>query len=294
MPFTRVLPNPLTWLRAWPHVVGVAGVLPLALALALGCEYQVIRETPKGGNILTKLAREGKLNIEDGSSRGERERTTFRGFTIPLETYRGPDRLRKSHARIRTLKEEAGLADLWTLDLDGVLRLYHGRFAREDDPLAQVALKQVRAMQLDGKRPYKDATIQPLDPRSGSSTARDFDEFNLRRFSDQGYLTLQIAVYDEAYGSDFRKAAEQAANALREDDEQAFYYHGPHRSMVTVGLFTFDQHFIQKGKQRAYGPEIEQLQQKFPYNLVNGVTAILKNKDGQPIGEQESSVVRVP
>ena len=292
MALTCVLDNLLS--RIPRRSLACDGIAALVLVFAMGCEYQVIRETSKGGNILTKLAREGKLNVEDGSARGDRERSAFRGFTIPLETYRGPDRLRKSHARIRALKEKAGLADLWTLDLDGVLRLYHGRFPRENDPLAQVALEQVRSVQLDGKRPYKDAKVQPLDPRSGSSTARDFDEFNLRRFSDQGYLTLQIAVYDEAYGPDFRRAAEQAAKALRDDDTQAFHYHGPHRSMVTVGLFTFEQHFVQKGKQRAYGPEIEKLQREFPYNLVNGVTAILKNEDGQPIGEQESSVVRVP
>lgn len=292
MLFTNLHRNPPSHARTTSR--GLGAVVALLVALAAGCEYQVIRETPKGGNILTKLGREGKLNIEDGSGNNAKERPAYRGYTIPLETYRGPDRLRKSHARIRELKEQAGLADLWTIDHEGVLRLYHGRFARENDPLASVALKQVRSLRINGNRPYKDAQIQPLDPRTGEATARDFNELNLRRFSDQGYLTLQIAVYDEAYGADFRKAAEQAAKALRDDGEHAFYYHGPHRSMVTVGLFTFQEHFVQEGKQRAYGPEIEKLQQKFPYNLVNGITAIQKNKEGQVIGEQESSVVRVP
>lgn len=277
--------------RGWHARCATAALVILATT---GCEYKVIRETPKGGNILTKLAREGKLGVEDGSRENARERNAFRGYTIELETYRGPDRLRKAHARIRQLKEQAGLADLWTLDLDGVLRLYHGRFARENDPLARLALKQVRSLQINGDRPYDDAQIQPLDPRGGAASKRDYEDLNLRRFSDQGYLTLQVAVYDEAYGPEFRKAAEQAARALREDGDRAFYYHGPHRSMVTVGLFTFDRHFVQEGKQRAYGPEIEKLQQKYPYNLVNGITVIEKNKDGEVIGEQKSSVVRVP
>ena len=85
-----------------------------------------------------------------------------------------------------------------------------------------------------------------------------------------------------------------AAAALREDGDRAFYYHGPHRSMVTVGLFTFDDDFIQEGKQRAYGPGIEELREKYPYNLVNGITVIQRNKDGETIGEQQSLIVRVP
>lgn len=107
-----------------------------------------------------------------------------------------------------------------------------------------------------------------------------------------GMYTLQIGFYDQDYGPDFRQAAEQAVSALRLQGEEAYYYHGPHRSMVTLGLFT-DAHFVQRGPVSAYGPEIEAIQKKYPYNLANGRTLVQKI-DGQDIGQQESFLVRVP
>jgi hypothetical protein len=103
--------------------------------------------------------------------------------------------------------------------------------------------------------------------------------------------SLQIGFYDDAFGPDFRQAAEQAAAALHQQGEQAYYYHGPNRSLVTIGLFT-ENDFVQQGPQRAYGPQIKQLQQRFPYNLANGLTQIQKI-DGRTIGEQPSFIVRV-
>lgn len=275
--------------------VGLLALLTLLTLLSAGgCAYEVIRETPKGGNILSRLADEGKLRVEGDEADGQAQRRQRSlGYTVLLETYRGPDRMRKAHARIRELKEQAGLADLWSVDREGTLRLYHGRFPRRDDPLARVAIENVRRAEIDGQRPYRRAELTPLGA-DGAAAEVDYSDMNLRRFSDQGLLTLQVAVYNSDYGTDFRKAAEQAARALREDGDRAFYYHGPHRSMVTVGLFDFDTHFVQKGPQRAYGPEIVKLQKKYPYNLVNGVTVIEKTKSGEVIGEQSSSVVRVP
>ena len=263
------------------------------VGLGGGCEYETIRVTPKSGNILTKLADQGKLRVDGpgGDPRAERRGATY---AVGLDTFRGPDRFRKAHERMRALKEQAGLADLWTVDRDATLELYLGRFRGPTDPLAKAALDRVRAAEVDGRRIYKDAALAALGAGAARARQQDFDELNLRRFSNRGKLTLQVAVYDEAYGADFRNAAEEAAAALREDGDRAFYYHGPHRSMVTVGLFTFDDDFIQEGKQRAYGPGIEELREKYPYNLVNGITVIQRHKDGETIGEQQSLIVRVP
>ena len=106
-----------------------------------------------------------------------------------------------------------------------------------------------------------------------------------------GAYTLQIGFYDEQFGDQFRQAAQEAAQVLRNDGHEAYFYHGPHRSMVTVGLFT-ENDFVQDGVQSVYGPRIRELQQKHPYNLGNGRTLIQKVA-GENLGEQPSFIVRV-
>ena len=115
-----------------------------------------------------------------------------------------------------------------------------------------------------------------------------------------GMYSLQIGFYDEAFGKEFRKAAEEMATILREDGVEAYYYHGPNISMVTVGLFD-DSDLVKRevrmpnglvSIQEGYGPRIKVLQEQFPNNLGNGATVIDKI-DGQNLGPQPSFLVRV-
>jgi len=79
---------------------------------------------------------------------------------------------------------------------------------------------------------------------------------------------------------------------LREDGHEAYYYHGPYRSIIAIGVFDYNQAFVRAGTVDTYAPQIRELQKTFPYNLSNGVT--LKQKiNGQDIGEQKSSLIRV-
>ena len=89
---------------------------------------------------------------------------------------------------------------------------------------------------------------------------------DLRRFSNMSAYSLQIAVFDAGAGGDFRDQAELYAKSLREKGEEAYFYHGPHRSMVTVGVFSAND-FEQGG---TYGARIRAVQERFPYHTVNG------------------------
>jgi hypothetical protein len=93
---------------------------------------------------------------------------------------------------------------------------------------------------------------------------------------DRAQVTLQVGIYcrmddrkpTAAELAEFRKAAEAAAIELRRGGELAFYYHGPERSTVTVGLFT------QKDLNDGTGGESDDLRearQKHPSALVNGM-----------------------
>ncbi len=154
----------------------------------------------------------------------------------------------------------------------------------------------------DGWAPLRalaDTPADPTDSRSNRSSAGVLKEIigpaetvplDVRAHS--GMYTLQIGYYDDAFGPNFRNAAVKAAQTLREEGDPAYFYHGPHRSMVTVGLFT-DDDLVQQGFQRVYGPNVKTLQEKYPYNLGNGRT-VVERINGEIVGEQSSFLVRIP
>jgi len=263
----------------------------LALCLA-ACEYEIISETPKG-NILRELHAEGQLASDGQQSKGQAQLRHRHGYSVELATLRGPDRFLKGESMVRALREQGGLADLWTVDRGATLTLFHSRFSTDNDPKAKLAVKQAKSLEIEGKKLFEKAKIVALGAQEQQRRTASLGEFNLAQYSGQGLLSLEIAFYDEAFGPTFRKAAEDAAAALREDGDQAYFYHGPHRSMVTIGLYSWDD-FVLKGNQEAYGPAIKQMQEKFPYTLYNGVTVIQKNKHGETLGELKSRIVRIP
>jgi hypothetical protein len=68
--------------------------------------------------------------------------------------------------------------------------------------------------------------------------------------------------------AEFRRHAEQAVVQLRREGEQAFYYHGPTNSSVTIGLFGDDDFDVQT---RMESPRLRSLRQRHPHNLLNGM-----------------------
>jgi len=148
------------------------------------------------------------------------------------------------------------------------------------------SVDKVHAIELEGETPFAKSQLVPL-VGAGRAIA---DPFDLRQFI--GYYSFQIGFYDADFGKDFREAAEQAVRVLREDGHEAYYYHGPYRSIIAIGVFDYNQAFVRAGTVDTYAPQIRELQKTFPYNLSNGVT--LKQKiNGQDIGEQKSSLIRV-
>ena len=99
--------------------------------------------------------------------------------------------------------------------------------------------------------------------------------------------------------AEFRKHAELAVTTLRREGEQAFYYHGPTGSMVTVGLFGQDDFDPQAAGVES--PMLKQVRKRYPYNLLNGQGMkenVKVQLEGGGAGEatrmQPSSLVEVP
>ncbi len=255
----------------------------LTVLTACAVETRMIRDDFADLRALSDEAVAGAGGGKSGV-RGER------GFAIELARFTGPDRSRDAFQLTDALRR-AGLADLWFDDADATLTVFAGRYRSAKDPAARDALARARKAEVDpalvetlGLK-LEDADLVSI---TGGRRASG-DPLDLRRH--MGSYSLQIGFYDENFPGDPRAAAEQSARAFREQGYQAYYYHGPFRSSVTVGLFT-NEDFVLEGTTEAYGPSIRELQQTFPYNLANGYPFEEKDKDGS-YGPQRSSLIRV-
>lgn len=208
------------------------------------------------------------------------------GWSIRIAQVKGRDRYGQAQVLIKELRATTNVADLWIQDAGDTVSVYQGRYATATDPAIRPIIGKLKDVQINDDKPFADARIVPLV--GGSKVIAD--PFDLRQFT--GYYTLQIGFYDNNYDGDFRAAAEEAVRALREEGEEAYYYHGPFRSIITIGVFTYDEAFVHAGTYDTYSPRVRELQKRFPYNLGNGVTLIQK-ENGKNIGEQKSSLVRV-
>ena len=192
-------------------------------------------------------------------------------WAIVLDSFDGADARQRAGELMARLREEDFVPDLWLEQNGEQWYLLRGRY---ESPVSKTALedvRQTRIIELVDEWPFESANLIRL------STMASPGSLDVRQYKDQWPYTLQIAAYEQGYGSDRRKAAEQRVAGLRKQGHQAFYLHGPNISMVTIGLFS-DKDRVQ-GTHRVgrrevtqffYGPRIREVQKHFPHNEVNG------------------------
>jgi hypothetical protein len=234
--------------------------------------------------------------------------TAPRRWAIAIEHFEGPHRHTKAMALSKKIGAASDLTDMWIQGHGNWTTLYCGRFDKPNSAKAQAALRKVHSISLDEQQTqtFAAARMVPLSRGSSGRTiaAGQADAagapHNLQQYAGFYTHSLQVGYYDENFDGDRYKAAEKAVAVWREQGEEAYYYHGRHRSMVTVGVFTHEQAFTTAQNPLAPGTLIERwsqvvrsLQQKHPHNLGNGLTLIEK-VNGKKIGEQPSSLVRIP
>jgi hypothetical protein len=213
------------------------------------------------------------------------------GWAIQIALIDGRDRAKKAQQFASMVQQHSRMAEIWVEDVPGPdgksgrTRVLAGRYRSGDDWGALEDLNHLRFVEVEGDYPFASAELIPL----GEKLAPGDNPYDLKRYV--GMYTLQIGFYDDAAGPEFRKLAEQAVLVLRDQGEQAYFYHGPHRALICLGLFS-DTDFEEVSGTRVYGPRIKSLQERFPYNLANGYTQI-ERKQGQLLGEQPSFLVRV-
>ncbi len=249
-------------------------LLVLALGLVGGCyQERVVKDTwgefgRSYGNVSTgrssKTARLSQPVAEEY-------------WTIRLASF---DTAKQARKQLKKLQRKKNIPDLWVADRARGALLCRGKYSNPATAMVQNDLRQSLLTFPDAK--IIAASIGVAD-----------SNMNLKRYRQQGLWTLQVAVYDDLIGKDFRKKAEEAAVVFRNDGEKAFFYHGPHRSMVTIGIYSYEQAWTQRLRVGdTYSPAILQLQERYPYNLYNGRTVVEKS-GGKVLRQQPSFLVKV-
>ena len=275
-------------MRNNPLMLWLVGVV----VLLTGCmtEQRVVRDTwgdfandwqAGGGGVYRGGQRAG------GTTTGAQQDVAL--YTVWLGDFEGENRVKDAYAAATWLRGQANIVDVWLSEADARTSVYAGKYARPNARAAERTLREVKKIKRGDVTPYADAKIIPL--RAVNETPSS--PLDLRGY--RGSYTLQVGFFDHAYDGDRRRAAEDRARQLREqDDVEAFFYHGVNRSMVTVGLFTRAD-FVRQGQGDAYGPRIRAAQERYPHNLANGNPFQETDIHGKTQDTlQASSVVRVP
>lgn len=232
-------------------------------------------------------------------------------WSVVIESFRGDDQEEASRAGLQKVKNETGLTDAYLEKRGPATVIAYGRYSDGSSKEAKAGLDRVRnAEAVVGNtgiktKPFTSAFLAP--PATIPGTMPEYDLRQARKVNgDWVIYTLQIGAYTRLDKpptpeelAEFRKAAEQAVSTLRHEGEQAYYYHGPTGSNVTVGLFGKEDFDPQAPGMES--PTLKMLRKRYPNNLYNGagmhekIKVMTKNgKQAQADRMQPSALVVVP
>lgn len=219
--------------------------------------------------------------------------------------FRAPGDDRAAGEQLAEAARDAGIDGVRLQDRGNGLFVVAGAY---DDPTSAAAsrhLDRVRSTRVGQNQPFRQAYLAPPPESDATGTDPRMDLRNAKTmFGADALYTLQVAIYGRndqraPTGEElaaFRAAAEEAARTLRAQGDVAFYYHSPQRSMVTVGVFTPEDH------DPTTHPPFESIalrtaRKKHPNNLFNGqgIKETSRDARGQPVERlQPSFLVKIP
>ncbi|MEM8834257.1 MAG: hypothetical protein AAGD00_00420 [Planctomycetota bacterium] len=232
--------------------------------------------------------RGGSVPTNAGGTSSAEDRGT--GWAISLRSYTTRGHQAQALAEAQRLREQLGRRDVRVRALPSGSAVVAGSFREPGSRAAQDELINFRAMTIGGVRPFASAFLVPEESRRDLGLLPEYDLLQARTLVPGAIYTLQVGVYESPARSEAKRAAEQMVMTLRGEGEQAYYYHGRHRSMVTIGAFTeadYDERF------GAQSPVIAELQRRYPHNLVNGRTLMVSQPGNEAVA-QSSWLVRIP
>ncbi len=217
--------------------------------------------------------------------------TTGAEWTLRCIERTGPSRQTQIAQLAETLKRTPGIraAEVFVFSDSGKTGLYYGRYRRATDfktgrrdiP-AQMRRDLNFIKQLgdgNGRRFFMAAMAARVPTPNAGNPAWDLN-------GATGMFTLQVAAFESADTfSEFKQAAAEFCEFLRNKGYEAYYHHADASSVVTVGTFGKDAFGpAPKGKNYLiqYSTEVAKLQQDelLKYNHVNGGIVYVIGEDG--------------
>jgi len=199
------------------------------------------------------------------------------------------------------VRNQGNLTDAYLEERGKAIVVAYGKYDSANSPAAKRDIDRIRGIEINKGYPFAGALLAPPLYEALAGTNPEFDLRNAKaRFGKDALYTLQVGIYTRADGAEptgkelgeLRAAAEKAVNELRRQGDQAFYYHGPRRSMVTVGIFTNKDYDAADATRQS--PQLVLLRQKYPYNLENGA-GVKRKRAGQTEAKiDQSFVVALP
>ncbi len=270
------------------RALGASLVLAASFLVALsGGGEAIAQSTSKSKPKETDRQKEGRGVVSKPAGR-----SAPGGWCIVLEAFIGPRAVEEAQARLSAVAQNIGRSDVFVRKTARGAAIVAGSYPSPDSPQSRADLEAVRRAVVRGETLYSRAFFAPPE---GSEDPGQVPELNLltarSTFGSQAQYTLQIAVYEAPDRARAKRTAEEAALRLRRDGELAFYYHGPARSSVTVGVFSdkdFDAALMPKN------PALDALQRRYPHNLLNGQYPILEKGPAGDERKQPSTLVQIP
>lgn len=242
-------------------------------------------------------------NVGEGNDGVSSDRANpVRGWSIVLLVVREGREAAEGVAR--RYRAVAGLEDAVVQDRIGASLVTVGDYPSAESREAVERLKSVKALDVGGDRPFASAMLFPPPEGAVAGAKADRNLSNVRRAMrdpSASAFTLQIAVYKRPDGGapseqergEFVSAAEKAADELRAKGEDAFYYHGPTESSVTIGLFS-EGDLPKSSEGRTESEPLRRAKEAHPYLLMNGAGMKVRVKGSDTWVMQPSILVSVP
>jgi hypothetical protein len=199
----------------------------LAAAASLGCNGGGLFGS-NGGNGATGRDEDEILDLKQ-----LQEQTAAGTYTVLLNVHSNPQtHFRESKLWKERLEESTNWSDLFVVHEGGHSQLYWGKYpsiAKARENLQKAKEYTTPA----GEKVFRKAMIVSMPGEEVGPK-----EWNLEN-SGAAYTVLVAVFYDEPH-ADYvgrKQFAVAYCRQLREDGLEAYYYHGPARSGVTVGAF---------------------------------------------------------
>lgn len=212
------------------------------------------------------------------------------GWSIVLASFREGDHASAAREAMGEYARVYGLRDLRVETIGEASIVACGRYSEHTLEQGREELARIRALRPatgaptvvgGADQPFAFAVLAPVDRTLAVGQVPRYHLLRAREEHGPSVeFTLQVAVYGrdelerptEADLAEARRAAETAAADLRRQGEEAYYYHGPRRSMVTIGAFS------ESDIKPSESPAVRRLRSAFPYNLYNGRAVLVRSR----------------